>query len=310
MDLGLYSMKKLRFLRVVLAVVCCLIAQGWQVRQPDVIFVPTPNRVVEEMLRVANIHADDMIYDLGCGDGRIVILAAQKVGSRGVGIDIDPQRIEESERNARIVGVEHLVHFLEQDLFQTDFSDATVVTLYLLPMLNLQLRPKLLTELRPGTRIVSHDFGMNEWLPDQKTVVVIGERHHWVYQWIVPANIIGRWELSMPELSDRAPFTLHLEQVYQYVVGAAILDDARRHLKNAKLSGSHLRFELELERGGETLPMIFEGEVLGDVIDGTAKWNRSPQEIEHSWKAVRDPRTVEPIDVVSFMRSLYDKTKR
>lgn len=303
-------MKKFRFLCVLLAVVCCLKALGWQVKQPDVIFVPTPNRVVEEMLRVADIHADDVIYDLGCGDGRIVILAAQKAGSRGVGIDIDPQRIEESKRNATKAGVEQLVHFLEQDLFQADFSEATVVTLYLLPMLNLQLRPKLLTELRPGTRIVSHDFGMNEWLPDQKTVVVIGERHHWVYHWIVPANVIGRWELAIPELRDRTPFTLHLEQVYQYVVGAAILDGSRRHLKNAKLSGSHLRFELELERSGETLPVIFEGEVLGDVMDGTAKWHQSPQVIKHSWRAVRDPRTMEPIDVVSFMRSLYDKTKR
>ena len=303
-------MKKQRSLFVILAVLACLAANGWQTKQPDVIFVPTPNRVVEEMLRVADIHADDVIYDLGCGDGRIVILAAQKVGSQGVGIDIDPLRIDESKRNATKAGVEHLVRFLEQDLFQTDFSEATVVTLYLLPMLNLQLRPKLLTELRPGTRIVSHDFGMNEWLPDQKTVVVVGERHHWVYHWIIPANVIGRWELTIPELRDRTPFILHLEQVYQYVVGAAILDGSRRHLKNAKLSGSYLRFELELERSGEILPVIFEGEVLGDVMNGTAKWDRIPQEIKHSWRAVRDPRTMEPIDVVSFMRSLYDKTIR
>jgi hypothetical protein len=139
---------------------------------------------------------------------------------------------------------------------------------------------------------------------------VIGERHHWVYHWIVPANVIGRWELSIPELRDRTPFTLHLEQVYQYVVGAAIVDDSRKPLKNAKLSGNHLQFELDLERGGGIQPVIFEGEVLGDVINGTAKWDRSPQVIKHSWSAVRDPRTMEPIDVVSFMRSLYDKTKR
>ena len=151
---------------------------------------------------------------------------------------------------------------------------------------------------------------MNEWLPDQKTVVVIGERHHWVYHWIVPANVIGKWEITLSELGHRTPFILHLEQVYQYVVGAAILEGARRHLKNAKLTGNHLRFELGLERGGETLPMIFEGEVLGDVIDGTAKCGRSPRVPMHSLKAVRDPRTVEPIEVVSFMRSLYDKTKR
>jgi SAM-dependent methyltransferase len=303
-------MKKLKILFMIVAVSGCLHADGWQVKQPDVIFVPTPNRVVEEMLRMANIQKDDLIFDLGCGDGRIVILAAQKVGSHGVGIDIDPQRIKESKQNASEAGVEHLVQFLEQDLFQTDFSEATVVTLYLLPMLNLQLRPKLLTELRPGTRVISHDFGMNEWLPDQKTVVVIEERHHWVYHWIVPANVIGGWELSIPGLQEKDPIPLFLEQVYQYVVGAAILDDSRKHLKNAKLSGSHLQFELELKKDGDVLPVVFEGDVRGDVITGIAVWGRDFQAEKHPWRAVRDPRTMEPIDVISFMRSLYEKTKR
>jgi SAM-dependent methyltransferase len=307
---GLSLMKTLRCFFVILVVVSCLNAYGWQVRQPDVIFVPTPSRVVEEMLRVADIRQDDLIYDLGCGDGRIVISAAQKVGSRGIGVDIDPQRIEESNQNAAKAGVTQLVQFLEQDLFQTDFSEATVVTLYLLPMLNLQLRPKLLTELRPGTRVVSHDFGMNEWLPDQKTVVVIEERHHWVFYWIVPANVIGQWELTVPELFDEGPVTMFLEQVYQYVVGAIILGGSRRHLKNSKLSGNFLRFELEFERERKVLPILFEGEVHGDLIKGTATWNRSSRVIKHPWEAFRDPRTVEPIDVVSFMRSLYDKTKR
>lgn len=302
-------MKRRRYFFVILAVLGCLTADGWQTKQPDVIFVPTPHRVVEEMLCVADINEDDLIYDLGCGDGRIIILAAQKVGSRGVGIDIDPQRIKESRQNASRAEVDNLVQFLEQDLFQTDFSKATVVTLYLLPMLNLQLRPKLFTELRPGTRVISHDFGMNEWIPDQKTVVVIGERHHWVYHWIVPANVIGRWELSIVEFRERIPFTMQLEQVYQYVVGTVIIDGSRKHLKNAKLSGSHLKFELDLKKGREVHPMFFEGKVLGDVITGTATQNRGPQEIKSPWRAVRDPSTVEPIDVVSFMRSLYNKMK-
>jgi SAM-dependent methyltransferase len=303
-------MKTLRFRVVIWALVCCFNAPGWQVKKPDVIFVPTPDRVVEEMLRMANIQTDDLVYDLGCGDGRIVISAAQKVGSRGVGIDIDPQRIEESQGNATKAGVEHLVHFLEQDLFQTDFSEASVVMLYLLPMLNLQLRPKLLTELRPGTRIVSHDFGMNEWLPDQKTVVVIGERHHWVYYWIVPANVIGRWELFLPEIRYGAPVSMHLEQVYQYVVGAVILDGSRKHLKKAKLSGTRLEFELDLQRDGEVLPVFFEGTVSGDFITGAFTCDRGLRVTKHPWRAVRDPRTIEPIDVVSFMRSLYEKTKK
>lgn len=302
-------MQKRRFLFVILAMLGCITADGWQTKQPDVIFVPTPNQVVEEMLRVADIREDDLVYDLGCGDGRIIILAAQKMGSRGVGIDIDPQRIKESRQKASEAGVDHLVQFLEQDLFQADFCEATVVTLYLLPMLNLQLRPKLLSELRPGTRVISHDFGMNEWIPDQKTVVVIGERHHWVYHWIVPANVIGRWELSIAEFRDRTPFTIQLEQVYQYVVGAVILEGSRKYIKNANLSGSHVQFELDLQKGTEVLPMFFEGKVLGDVITGTATWNRGPQEIKGTWRAVRDPSTVEPIDVVSFMKSLYEKMK-
>ncbi len=300
-------MKKFRFLFVILSVSICLTVDGWQTKQPDVIFVPTPDRVVEEMLRLAEIHKDDLIYDLGCGDGRIVISAAQKVGSRGVGIDIDPQRIKESKQNASEAGVDHLVQFLEHDLFQTDISDATVVTLYLLPMLNLQLRPKLLKELRPGTRVVSHDFGMNEWLPDRKTVVVIGERHHWVYHWIVPANVIGRWELSMTDYPIRNPFTMQLEQVYQYVVGSAILNGSRKHLKKAKLRGRHLQFELDLQSGAEILPVFFEGEVLGDLITGSATWDRRQQTTNHPWRAVRDPSTVEPIDVVSFIKSQHDK---
>ncbi len=302
-------MKELKFLFVILVVVLCLSADGWQTKQPDVIFVPTPNRVVEEMLRVADIQENDLIYDLGCGDGRIIILAAQKVGSRGIGIDIDPQRVKESRKNASEAGVDHLVQFQEQDLFQADFSEATVVTLYLLPILNLQLRPKLLTELRPGTRVISHDFGMNEWIPDHKTVVVIGGRHHWVYHWIVPANVIGRWELSVGEFSDRNPITMQLEQVYQYVVGAVIYDKSRKHLKNAKLSGDHLQFELDLQKGREVLQLFFEGKVFGDVITGTTTGNSGQEEIKSLWRAERDPSTVEPIDVVSFVKSLYNRTK-
>jgi hypothetical protein len=139
--------------------------------------------------------------------------------------------------------------------------------------------------------------------------VVIGERHHWVYHWIVPANVIGWWEISIAEFRERTPFTMQLEQVYQYVGGAVILDGSRKHLKNAKLSGSHLQFELDLKKDGEVHPMFFEGKILGDVITGTATQNRGPQEIKRPWRAVRDPSTVEPIDVVSFMRSLYDKMK-
>lgn len=151
-------------------------------RRPDVIFVPTPEEVVEAMLQVAKVTKDDVVYDLGSGDGRIPVTAARKYGARGVGIDIDPVRVEEALENVKRNNVEHLVRIVQGDLFEQDLREATVVTLYLLPSLNLKLRPKLLKELRPGTRIVSHAFDMGDWKPDQE-LEVNGRK---VYLWIVP----------------------------------------------------------------------------------------------------------------------------
>jgi SAM-dependent methyltransferase len=153
-------------------------------RTPDVVYVPTPVPVVNEMLRLANVKSNDVVYDLGSGDGRIVIAAAQERGASGVGIDINPERIREANQNAQNAGVSDRVQFRQQDLFQTDFSKATVVTLYLLPELNVKLRPKLLRELKPGTRIVSHAFDMGDWKPQQ--VVEVNGRT--VYYWVVPEN--------------------------------------------------------------------------------------------------------------------------
>lgn len=153
-----------------------------QQRQPDVPYVPTPQTVVDRMLTIANVNKNDVLYDLGSGDGRIVITAAQKYGTRGVGIDINSERIEEANNNARQAGVTDLVEFRQQDLFQSDLSEATVVTLYLLPEVNLRLRPKLLKELKPGTRIVSHAFNMGDWQP-QRVEQVDGST---IYYWVVP----------------------------------------------------------------------------------------------------------------------------
>ncbi len=153
-------------------------------RNPDVVYVPTPTAVVNEMLRLADVKSTDLVYDLGSGDGRIVIAAAQQRGARGVGIDINPQRVSEANQNAQAAGVSDRVEFRQQDLFQANFSNATVVTLYLLPELNVKLRPKLLSELKPGTRIVSHAFDMGDWQPEQ-VVEVDGTN---VYYWTVPEN--------------------------------------------------------------------------------------------------------------------------
>ena len=140
-----------------------------QEREPDVHYVPTPQKVVDAMLKMAKVTETDVVYDLGCGDGRIPITAAAKYGARGVGIDIDPRRIAEANENAKLAGVTGKVRFLQQDLFESDIHDATVVTLFLLPSLNQRLMPKLQKELKPGTRVVSHAFDMgSEWPPDAR----------------------------------------------------------------------------------------------------------------------------------------------
>ena len=151
-------------------------------QQPDVIFVPTPHDVVERMLQMAKVGPGDVLYDLGSGDGRIPIAAAKKFGIRAIGIDIDPERIREANANAKKAGVTKLVTFRQQDLFKADFKDATVVTLYLLPELNEKLRPRLWAELKPGTRIVSHQFDMGTWKPERK----IELNGRTVYFWTVP----------------------------------------------------------------------------------------------------------------------------
>ena len=153
-------------------------------RTPDVVFVPTKQATVDAMLKLAGVGSKDVLYDLGSGDGRIPITAAQKFGIHAVGIDIDPKRISEAKANAKKAGVTHLVSFRNEDLFQANFRDATVVTLYLLPDLNLKLRPRLMRELKPGTRIVSHDFDMGDWQPE-RTQRVGGDT---IYLWTVPAR--------------------------------------------------------------------------------------------------------------------------
>lgn len=153
--------------------------------ETDVPYVPTPQPVVDRMLKMAEVDANDVVYDLGSGDGRIVIRAAEKYGTRGVGIEIDPARVEEARKNAREAGVQDLVEFRQKDLFEADISEATVVTLYLLPNVNLELRPMLFEQLQPGTPIVSHGFDMGEWEPEATDTV----NANTVYRWTIPEEV-------------------------------------------------------------------------------------------------------------------------
>jgi SAM-dependent methyltransferase len=205
-------------------------------RTPDVVFVPTPHEVVAEMLRLAEVDKNDIVYDLGCGDGRLVITAAQKFGARGVGIDIDPQRIKESKENAAKAGVNGRVKFLQADLFTSDISEATAVTLYLLNTLNEKLRPKLLAELKPGTPIVSHDFSMGDWEPEQTIQVKGPTRTHTVYRWTIPAKASGVWQWKQGE----DEYQLAISQNYSAVHAALNKNGQLVTVREAKLRGDRL----------------------------------------------------------------------
>jgi hypothetical protein len=175
------------FLALILAAVVTATAQTPTAKTPDVPYVPTHETVVAEMLKVAKVKKDDVLYDLGSGDGRIVITAAKKFGTRGTGIELVPSLVREARDNAEKAGVSKLAKFIEGDIFEANISDATVVTLYLLPAVNMKLRPKLLA-LRPGTRIVSHNYDMGDWKPEKTIKLNLDDGEHTVFYWVVPAR--------------------------------------------------------------------------------------------------------------------------
>jgi cyclopropane fatty-acyl-phospholipid synthase-like methyltransferase len=173
----------LAVLLTVILVAPMALGQTTKTREPDVQYVPTPQQVVNEMLKLTKVTKDDVVYDLGSGDGRILITAAKTYGARGIGYAIDPERVKDANENAKKAGVDGRVKFIQGDLFEADLKAATVVTLYLLQSLNMKLRPKLFAELKPGTRIVSHDFDMGDWKPEQTVKVQVNGRDHTVYFW-------------------------------------------------------------------------------------------------------------------------------
>lgn len=214
----------------------------------DVPYVPTDEKVVDAMLDFAEVGRKDVLYDLGCGDGRIVVAAALRHKTRGVGVDMDPARIADAMEYAGNSGVEFLVEFIEGDLLEVDFSEATVVALYLLDEVNVQLRPRLLNELRPGTRIVSHAFDMGNWKPD--------ERHNYgkanIFKWIVPAKVAGTWQW---QASSGENFKVELKQKYQNLVGKAWINEQEVQLDSALLKGDLL--ELIIKKGARSSPFRF-----------------------------------------------------
>ncbi|MBN1222962.1 MAG: class I SAM-dependent methyltransferase [Candidatus Aminicenantes bacterium] len=291
-----------------------LVSDGaWQQKKPEVPYVPTPKKVVSEMLKRAAVRKEDVLYDLGCGDGRIVITAAIELGCRGVGIDIDPKRIEESRKNAIDADVSDRVEFFLMNLFEAEIREATVVTLYLLSEVNLRLRPKLLRELRPGTRVVSHDFNMGAWKPDE-SVVIDDNSHddfpiydtfwlnkywnkHNVFLWIIPSNVTGVWKGALPEFMGKKRITLELKQAFQEFEGEAFEDSSSivLYVKNGIIKGNRLEFTLEPEKEGRAEQMHFEGRVSYNTIEGLVRIEGKP-DIKGKWKATRDPSTIEHIE--------------
>jgi SAM-dependent methyltransferase len=239
----------------------------------DVIWVPTPEELVERMLRMAQVTDKDFVIDLGSGDGRIAIAAAKKFGARAQGIEYNPDMVDISNKSAQSQGVGEKVKFVKADIFEADFGQATVITMYLLPGLNLKLRPKLL-DMKPGTRLASHQFTMDDWEADE-TTMMDGRR---AYLWIVPAKVQGAWQLNAG--SDKWDMTL--DQKYQKVDGNVRLGPLNAGLREVRLVGDRIQFALVDSTGTRR---DFTGRVAGpNAMEGTM---RTANGTEAKWSATR-----------------------
>ena len=236
----------------------------------DVPYVPTPQSVVDKMLDMAQVGPNDIHLDLGSGDGRIAIAAAKR-GATSTGVDIDPDRIAEANENAKNAGVQDKAKFMRGNLFEMKISDATVLTMYLLERVNLQLRPRVLDELKPGTRVISHAFTMGEWQADERATVENRE----IYLWIVPAKVAGPWRVTDGEKS----FTLQLDQQYQKISGVATIDGKAIPIQDAVLRGREITFSVPLAAGAKQ----YRGRVNDNAIEALPAAGSGAS----GWRAVR-----------------------
>jgi SAM-dependent methyltransferase len=258
--------------------------------QRDVPFVPTDDAVVAAMLRLGEVAQDDLVYDLGCGDGRIVV-AAGRLGARGVGVDIDLQRIHEASERVRNSGLAKRVTLRRESFFDVDLRDATVVMLYLLPGINVKLRPKLLWELRPGSRIVSNNFEMGDWGPDKTDSI----HHRTLYKWIVPAWVQGQWRCIIDRAADdrrgvRRHMRLSLKRHYQHVSGTARLGRRDVVITEGRIRGDELSFTLWHAQGVRP-PVRFVARVTGNQLRGTC---RCDDEAPVAWGGTRGTIPTDP----------------
>lgn len=240
----------------------------------DVVYVPTPQLAVDEMLKMAKVGANDFVIDLGSGDGRIVITAAKKFGARGMGVDLDTVLLKKARDGAKRDGVADRVQFVEQNLFETDLSRATVITTYLLPEMNEKLRPRILA-LKPGTRVVAHDYDMGEWQPDDEKTLNVPEKtvgdpgKSYVFFWVVPATIAGQWE-SLVYVGGRGViYEFDFDQSFQKVSGDLRVDGKNARLPIFNVRGDRVSFEIDAPYGTGLVKHRFQGQIKQDTIEGT-----------------------------------------
>jgi hypothetical protein len=264
-------------------------------------FVPTPGVIVERMLEYAKVGPDDFVIDLGSGDGRMVRTAARLYGASGFGVDIDPELVARSNAEAQKEGIASRAVFYQQDVFKADIRNATVVTLYVLPDMMVALRPKMLSELRPGTRIVSHDYHFREWQPDSRWSFDVPEKREAVgfsstsiYLWIVPAQVGGRWQLEVVGQRLPAPVALELQQQFQQVRGSGLVGTRTTELTNVKLRGDALEFTLDTGAGTHEAH-VYRGTVAGTTMQGEVSWGQGTLYRRYKWKAVRIQAPREPL---------------
>jgi len=256
-----------------------LTTTGVNAQDLDVPYVPTPEKVVERMLDLADVNSGDYVIDLGSGDGRIVIAAAKR-GATGHGIDLDPQRVSEARTNAAKANVEDRVMFMKANIFNTDFSNASVITMYLLPTVNEKLRPVLLDELEPGTRVVSHSFDMDEWEADKEVIVTDdqGSGTHDIYYWVIPAKVKGSWNWQTEERN----FYMTIDQEFQKI--SVKLSDSQGNnyrVESADLRGK--RLNIRATNGGERY--ILSGRVEGNEIIGVQQHHNAKEKSFSNWRA-------------------------
>ena len=242
----------------------------------DVVWVPTPDEVVERMLNMAQTKPEDYVIDLGAGDGKIAIAAAKKFGARSLGIEYNPDMAALAQRNAQAAGVVGKAQIVQGDIFVTDFTQATVLTMYLLPSLNMKLRPQILA-MRPGTRVVAHAFNMEDWEADESSDVD-GRR---AYLWIVPANVSGRWAMELSGAGGSEKLSLNLDQKFQKIEGVAYLGSILAGLREPRLSGFRIGFAYVDNRG---VRRDFTGRVTGSSMEGSF---RTDGGAEGRWTATK-----------------------